>query len=280
MPPGGSTTRIESPANRRIKVYRSLATPKGRREYGLFQLEGTSLIAEAIAAGVAVERAYWCPERIRHARETELVEALAERVQVLEVSERVLCHMSSTVTPQAIAAEAPIPETSLNDLELSDASLIVAPVHVQDPGNVGTIVRTAHSVGATAVVAVGNCVDLYAPKVVRATMGSLFWVPTVREPEPARFLAWCRDNRVSVIAATVSGGQPLFEMPFDPRTAIALGSESQGLPEEFSAPDIRGTAIPMPGGTESLNVAVAAGIMMYEYRRQHQLPDADPGDKG
>lgn len=280
MPPGASTTRIDSPANRRIKVYRSLATAKGRREHGLFQLEGTSLIAEAVAAGVAVQRVYWCPERVRHARERELLEALAEGAELFTVSERVLGQMSSTVTPQPIAAEAPIPETGLDDVELRESCLIVAPVHVQDPGNIGTIIRTAHAVGATAVVAVGNCVDLYAPKVVRATMGSLFWMPAVREPEPARLLAWCRQHDVSVVAATVGAEESLPEMAFDPRTTIALGSESQGLSEEFSAPDVRRAAIPMPGGAESLNVAVAAGIMMYEYRRQHQLPGATPGRKG
>jgi TrmH family RNA methyltransferase len=280
MPLGDSTTRIDSPANRRIKRYRALATPKGRREHGLFQLEGASLLAEALAAGVPVQHAYWCPERARHGAERELAERLADRTQLSEVSERVLRYMSSTVTPQAVAAEAPIPQTSLDGLELAEACLIVAPVHVQDPGNLGTMVRTAHAVGANVLVTVGRCADPYAPKVVRATMGSLFWVPVVGEPEPARFLTWCETNRVSVVAATVGAGHSLYETRFEPRTAIALGSESQGLAEEFHAPGVREAAIPMPGGAESLNVAVAAGIMVYEYRRQHALPGSAPGDRG
>ena len=280
MPAAGEPTRIESPANRRVKVYRSLASAKGRREHGLFQLEGTSLVAEALRAGTDIRRAYWCPERARRAEEQEIARALAEKTQLFEVSERVLRHMSSTVTPQPIAAEAPIPECDLADVALADQSLVVAPVHVQDPGNMGTMIRTAHSVGAVALVAVGSSVDLYAPKVVRGTMGSLFWLTVVREPEPGRFLTWCRENGLSVVAATVSGSQSLFDIAFAPRTAVVLGSESQGLPEEIGGPHVQGISIPMPGGTESLNVAVAAGVMMYEYRRQYQLRDHPRRPKG
>jgi TrmH family RNA methyltransferase len=280
MPPGGPVTCIESLSNRRVKVYRSLATAKGRREHGLFQLEGTALIAEALAAGTTLKRAYWCPERARHERDTGLAETLAGKTQLFLVSERVLCHMTSTVTPQPIAAEARIPATELEQVAVPDQSLIVAPANVHDPGNMGTIIRTAHSVGATALVAVGDGVDPYGPKVVRATMGSLFAVTIVRERHADRFLAWCEQNHCTIAAATVSARQSLFEARFEPRTAIVLGSESQGLPEEFTGSDVRELSIPMPGGTESLNVAVAAGVMMYEYRRQHQLREPSRSTKG
>jgi len=261
--------RIDSPANPRIRAFRALAEPKGRREAGLFQLEGVTLIAEAVATGLPLSAAYWCPERVRDERERELVAKLEGCTELIEVSERVLEQMASTVTPQAIAAEARIPTTRLEDIALPAQALIMAPVHTQDPGNMGTMIRTAHAVGAAAVIAVGSCVDLWAPKVVRATMGSLFRLPVVREPSRDVFLAWCGENGVEPVAATVHAGESLFEARFASRTALLLGSESQGLPPELSRPGVRGVAIPMPGGTESLNVAVAAGLMMYEYRRQH-----------
>jgi TrmH family RNA methyltransferase len=209
-----------------------------------------------------------------------LVQALAATAQLLEVSERVLRHMTSTVTPQPIAAEAPIPRIGLEDIALTDHALVLAPVNVQDPGNMGTMVRTAHAVGAAAVAVIGACVDLYAPKVVRATMGSLFWLKVAREPSPQRFLAWCREQQVTVVAATTRAGRSLYELEFEPRTAIVLGSESQGLPEEFRTSGLQEISIPMPGGAESLNVAVAAGIVMYEYRRQSDLRAASRSDNG
>jgi TrmH family RNA methyltransferase len=255
-----------------VKAFRALSTPKGRKERGLFQLEGVSLIAEAVAAGVAIATAYYCPERVRHQEERDLVAQLAECTEVFEVSERVLEQMTSTVTPQPIAAEAPIPRLSLEEVALAEQALVVAPAETQDPGNLGTMIRTAHAVGAAAVVALGQAVDPYSPKVVRATMGSLFAVPLVREPSGERFLSWCREQGVEVVAATVHAAESLFEARLAPRTALLLGSESQGLAPELSGPGVRGIGIPMPGGTESLNVAVAAGIMMYEYRRQWPQP--------
>jgi len=261
--------RIESPANRRIRDYKSLATGKGRREHGRFQLEGLSLIEEALRAGLAPEAVYWCPERAQGEREAELVEALGKRAEVFEVTERVLEQMSSTVTPQPIAAEARIPDRRLTDIGLAERCLILAPLETQDPGNLGTMVRTAHAVGAAAVVAVGNCVDAYSPKVVRATMGSLFHLPVIPRAQPEDFLAWCEANSIGVVAATVHTERSLYGTRFAPWTVMLLGGETQGLPESLVGPSVTQVAIPMPGGAESLNVAVAAAVMMYEYRRQY-----------
>jgi len=271
MPADGTPVRVASPANRRIRVYKSLATNKGRREHGRFQLEGASLIAEAVRCGVPLEAVYWCLERTRDERDRALIRTLAETAPVFEVTERVLEQMSSTVTPQPMAAEARIPDRRLDDIALPERCLIAAPVGTQDPGNLGTVIRTAHAVGAIAVVPVGNCVDTYSPKVVRATMGSLFSLPVTRRTSPGEFLAWCEGNEVSVVAATVHTERSLFGACLAPRTAMLFGNETQGVPEALMVPGTTRVAIPMPGGAESLNVAVAAGIMMYEYRRQYPL---------
>jgi TrmH family RNA methyltransferase len=232
-------------------------------------LEGLSLIEEALKADVAVDAVYWCPERVTGLREQALVEALSPRAEVFEVSERVLEQMSSTVTPQPIAAEARIPDRRLADVIVGEACLIAAPFETQDPGNLGTMVRTAHAVGATALVGLGNCVDAYSPKVVRATMGSLFRLPVIPRAQPDEFLDWCETHEVALAAATVHTERSLYDAPLAARTAVLLGSETQGLPDELMGERVTKLAIPMPGGAESLNVAVAAALMVYEYRRQH-----------
>jgi TrmH family RNA methyltransferase len=133
------------------------------------------------------------------------------------------------------------------------------------------MIRTAHAVGATALVGVGNCADPYGPKVVRATMGSLFHLTVIPRAQPAKFLAWCEAHGIGVVAATVHTERSLHDTAFTPRTAVLLGGEAQGLPDELLGEGITKVAVPMPGGAESLNVAVAAAIMLYEYRRQYPL---------
>jgi TrmH family RNA methyltransferase len=199
------------------------------------------------------------------------VRELAKHAPLFEVSERVIEQMSSTVTPQPVAAEARIPNRRLDDLALPEQCLIAAPFETQDPGNLGTMIRTAHAVGGTALVAVGNCVDAYGPKVVRATMGSLFRLTVIPRVQPAEFLAWCEAQGIGVVAATVHSDQSLYDTTFPPRTVVLLGGETQGLPDELLGEGVTKVAVPMPGGAESLNVAIAAAIMMYEYRRQYPL---------
>ncbi len=121
------------------------------------------------------------------------------------------------------------------------------------------------------MVVLGNTVDPYAPKVVRATMGSLFNVTVVVRREYEEFLGWCRAHEVTAVGATVGTDEFLFDVELPARMAALLGNETQGLPDEHESADIRKVRIPMPGGAESLNVSVAAGVMMYEYRRQYPI---------
>lgn len=271
MAVGGSSRRIESLTNHSIRAYRALATGKGRRERGRFQLEGLTVIAEALRAGIRLSRVYWCPQRVGDPEALVFVEDLKTRTEVVEVTEHVLEHMASTVTPQPILAEAPILERRLADIRIGGSCLIVAAFETRDPGNLGTIVRTAHAMAATAVVGLGNCVDVYSPKVVRATMGSLFHVPVVRRISPAEFVQWCEATCVRPFAAIPRAANLSHNVSFPSRTAILLGGETRGLPEELLDGEITRIAIEMPGGAESLNVAVSAAILMYEYRRQHPV---------
>jgi TrmH family RNA methyltransferase len=232
-------------------------------------LEGLALIGEAVRAGLKLEAVYWCPERAAGERERSLVEQWGEHAPCHQVSERVLEAMCSTVTPQAVAAEAWLPDRSLADLRLGAEGLVVGAYETHDPGNLGTLIRTAHAVGAAGLLAVGEGADPYSPKVVRATMGSLFHLPVICRVGADQFRAWCEAGGVVVVAATVHADCSLHEATFPPKTAVLLGSETEGLPEELLGESAIRVRIPMPGGTESLNVAVAGALVMYEYRRQH-----------
>ena len=255
---------ITSPQNQHIKLFRSLATAKGRTEHGLFAIEGVHLVAEMIAAGWRANVGYWCPELCKD-------QTLARRLKknadtLLEVPAAVFKEMSDTVTPQGIAAAVPIPRHTLASLP-PGPGVVLAVHEVRDPGNMGTMVRTADAAGTLGVLAVGDCVDFHSPKVVRAAAGAIFHLPLVELAEQ-EFIAWARETGTSVVATVVQEGTPLPRTQLPGRCAILIGSEAHGLPEALlTASDLRVT-IPMPGRAESLNAAMAAGILLYEYNRQ------------
>jgi TrmH family RNA methyltransferase len=141
-----------------------------------------------------------------------------------------------------------------------------------NPGNVGTIVRTASAAGASGVILIGPSADPYDPAAVKASMGALFTVPVVSVPSAAEFLGWAADSGVTVAATSARAGLSCWEAELRPPLALLLGSEGTGLPDEvIDAADLR-VAIPMTGTAESLNLAVAAGVLLYEVRRRTGMP--------
>lgn len=255
---------IDSPQNPQVKLFAALATPKGRREQKLFPVEGLNAVGSLIEAGWTPEIGYVCPELLGD-------ETLAARLQAaarlcLELSPRAFKALSDTVSPQGIAAAARLPRTVLADLP-EGPGVFLALHELRDPGNMGTMIRSADAAAAAGVIAVDDCVDFFAPKVVRASTGSLFHVPlaTCTREE---FLAWAQATGTALVATDAEVPGSLSEMIFPQRTALVLGNEAHGLPEALlTASDIQ-VRIPMPGRAESLNAAVAAGILLYEYIRQ------------
>jgi len=289
---------ITSPHNQHVKLFRSLATAKGRREHGLFAIEGVHLVEEMIAAGWRAKVGYVCPELLKEQTPARRLKKHADTM--VEVAAPVFREMSDTVTPQGIAAAVALPRHGVEALAAGPSGGVQAPalqhgappgaaagpgaqdappaarckcgvvlaVHeVRDPGNMGTMIRTADAAGAEGVLTVGDCVDLYAPKVVRAAAGAMFHLPLVAVSE-AELLAWSRETGAVLVATVVQDGTPLPEAELPERCAILIGSEAHGLPEALlTACQVRVT-IPMPGRAESLNAAIAAGILLYEYSRQ------------
>ncbi|MGD9495489.1 MAG: TrmH family RNA methyltransferase [Armatimonadota bacterium] len=259
---------IQSTHNQHVRRLRSLATRKGRRTHGQFLVEGVRALEEARAGGLELATVAWCPQLASSARARELAgELAAAGARVLEMSERAFRAFTQVQAPEGLAAAVTIPDTSLADIPVH-ADLLVAAVDVRDPGNLGALLRTADAAGAQAFIAAGSCADLYDPKVVRATAGSIFHLMAVSDTTVEKMLDWARASGVSSVAATVEGARPHTAIRYPARALVMVGNEANGLPTEVAREADLRACIAMPGRAESLNVAVAAGILLWEILRQ------------
>ena len=243
--------RISSLKNPRVLLWRSLKERKGRKETGCFLVEGRKMVAEALASSFPVEAVL-----ADEARLNEL--ALPENIAVYALPEHVLAAICDTKTPQGVAAVVRVTEPPRAGRRL------VALDGVQDPGNVGTIIRTADAAGFDGVLLSSQCADAYSPKVLRATMGSVFRMNLrVTDDLPGELEALKAAGYASI--SSQLDGEPFgavasgIEEPF----ALVIGSEGNGVSEPVRRLATHRAALPMRGGAESLNAAVAAGIMMY-----------------
>ncbi|WP_188816501.1 TrmH family RNA methyltransferase [Calditerricola satsumensis] len=265
--------RIVSRQNARVRAWRKLHTRKGRERAGLFLLEGTHVVAEALAAGAPVTHVLW--DETRPLPE-ELAEwaGRAEGPRWVACTPEVIAHLATTETPQAVLAIARIPERDrrLWLAEAANASargLVLLVDAVQDPGNVGTLIRTADAAGADAVFLGTGSADAYNPKTVRATMGSLFHVPVFAAPLE-EVVAALRKAGWTVWAAALSGARYDDPALYTRPTAFVVGNEASGVSPDLAARTDGTVTIPMPGRAESLNVAVAAGVLLFEAVRQRR----------
>ena len=242
-----------------------LAKRDARSETGLFLLEGPQAVSEALAyrpellvelfvTPTALDR---YPDIARGAKAAEL--------EVEFVTEQVLDAMADTVTPQGIIAVCRQFPTSLKDILGGEPRLIAILEEVRDPGNAGTIIRAADSAGADAVILTGRSVDLYNPKVVRATTGSLFHVPVAIMPELDAVLERVRAAGLQVLAADIKGEDLLSaRASLAAPTAWLFGNEARGLSDEQLALADRSITVPIYGKAESMNLATAASVCLYE----------------
>jgi len=216
------------------------------------------LVEEAHTAGAGITGVVVAPELARTTRGTEL-RAVLERhaVPVQEVSAKVFASLADTDSPQGIIAVVEPRRWSADDVPLEGAAMLLVIDGVQDPGNVGTLLRTAHALGARATVVLRGTADVWGPKTLRAAMGATFRHPVIGFDD-AGFIAWARRHNVT-LWATASDGEPL------PRVlAVLVGNEGAGIRPHLNAVSAKRVAIPLAQGAESLNVAVAAGILLYE----------------
>lgn len=243
------------------RVRRLLRRRADRAAERAFVVEGPKLVDEAIAAG-AVEAIYLAPG-------TTPPKGLAADVSVRVLQPGVLERVADTVTPQPILAICRSIDVSLGDV--LDSTFVVVCVDVQDPGNAGTILRSAEAAGAGAVLFVGTSVDPSNPKAVRASAGSLFHVGVVSGGVPNDVLAQLGRRGLCRLGAGARAGTPLDAVDLTVPVALVLGNEAHGLPAEIDALLDDWVTIPMSGRAESLNVGMAAAVMCFEVARQRRV---------
>ena len=190
-------------------------------------------------------------------------------VPVHLVTDRAAKALSDTVTPVGLVAVCSVPEVSLADV--LPARLVAVAVEISEPGNAGTLIRIADAMGADAVVLAGHSVDPYNGKCLRASAGSIFSIPVVSDPDAAAVVGALSDAGVQVLATTVDGEVSLDEADLSGPTAWLFGPEAHGLPAELADTATHRVRIPMPGSAESLNVASAASICLYQSAQAHRV---------
>jgi TrmH family RNA methyltransferase len=235
---------------------------KARERSGRFVAEGVRTVEDLLRSAIRIRGALVSPSLERAPKGPALRAALVEHgVEVAEVDEREFASAAETDSPQGILAVADIPERSLDDMTLPPVARILVLDGIQDPGNVGTIVRTAAALGATATVALPGTVDLWNAKVVRSAMGALFTHHALAVG-PAELEAYLTRHKVPLWSAD-AGGAPVSAVP--PRLALAVGNEGAGVSDWVRERSERLVSIPIEH-VDSLNVAVAAGILLYSLR--------------
>ncbi|MFM7719227.1 MAG: TrmH family RNA methyltransferase [Actinomycetota bacterium] len=252
---------ISSTRNPRVAEALRLHKRAFRDEDRRFLVEGAQGVGEALAAdGLAT---LFTADPLH-----PLAIAARERaVEVLEVSEAVMERLTGTVTPQGLVGIAPFRDIALE--ALPPAPNCVAVLHeVRDPGNAGTVLRSADAAGADAVVFAGSSVDPYNEKTVRASAGSLFHLPVVRGAGPSAAIALLRERGCAVYAMAADGPVDLWDADLERPVAFVFGNEAQGLPPEVRALADASVRVPIRGRAESLNLAAAATVCLFEWARR------------
>jgi RNA methyltransferase, TrmH family len=262
---------IESLQNEQVKCVVSLQRPKAREEAQLFVVEGWRFVEEAVRRNAPVQKVFICQER-----ETPewqfLHQKLCERsIPVEEVTKRVLRKMSATDEPQGILAVVCQTTNTWADLQIDQNSVLLIVDGIQDPGNLGTILRTALASGVRYVCLTPGTVDLYNPKVLRSTMGAIFSLVLVPDQLPEDILGFCRERGLSVFMGDIQGSSVYHTKLAVGPLALVVGNEGNGPSPSFRSADVQCVTIPMFQDVESLNVAIATGILLYEIVRQRDF---------
>jgi RNA methyltransferase, TrmH family len=246
---------------------RDLHLRRGRERRGLALAEGVRLLEEALAAGVPVRGAAVSPALEATTRGQALKAALEHAgVRLESVTDQELGALADTETPQGVVAVIEPPKWDWSDLAPSTKAPVLVLAGVQDPGNVGTILRTALGLGAAGVVALKGTAELHNPKVVRGSMGALFRLPAIAADDRA-LLEWARERGVELWVAEADGAPLASGARPSSSVALVLGNEGAGVPPALAAEARRRVAIRLAPGVESLNVATAAAILLYEVTR-------------
>jgi TrmH family RNA methyltransferase len=273
----GQVKEVTSLANPLIKSIKSLALKKFRDQQNAFMAEGLKLVIDALDLSWSIRTLVFAKSGIGNpAVEKVAARTVAAGGTVLEVSEKVLSAITRRDNPQMVVGVFAQRFVPLKDIRPQNGDVWVALDRVRDPGNLGTVIRTVDAVGAKGVILVGETTDAFSLETVRATMGSIFAVPVARATEDA-FLAWRKGFHGLVAGTHLKGAVDYRSVDFSGRPVLLMmGNEQQGLPDALAQACNRLLRIPQAGRADSLNLAVATGVMLFEIRRAALTLDTGP----
>lgn len=264
---------ITSPDNIQLKQAVSLKQKKFRDQKQLFLIEGIRLI-ETASSAAEIKECFYTAEALTNERCAVLINTLQDKgCRMYEVSNKLFAKLADTDSPQGIIAVVDKKHFSLADFPKNDhPPVYVVLDQLQDPGNVGTIIRTAEASGVDGIIAMRGTVDIYSPKVIRATMGAVFFIPIVDKVTPVELHNFITENNINVFATVLSStSTPCFAVNYKQPSAVILGNEGKGIAAEMQELADTCIYIPMYGKSESLNASSAAAMVMYEIMRQRHF---------
>ncbi len=256
---------ITSKDNEMIKNIRKLKEKKYRDISNEYIVEGIKLIEEAIEENAKIKKIVVCEECIKDSDIEQKILYKIAKYDCIYVSSKIFGLLTDVVHPQGMLAV--IEKESSEDKINYSEDIIVVLDGIQDPGNLGTILRTVDSVGLSQIVLSKTSVDAYNPKVVRSTMGAIFRVKIIEAEDLVQTLKNIKKNKFKVVATSLAGSEDIYNMEYT-KKAIVIGNESKGVSKEILDVSDSKIKIPMLGKTESLNASIATGVILYEYVRR------------
>lgn len=256
--------RIESKDNLIIKETKKLKDKKSRLEQDKFLVEGFRFVGEALVSSFEVSSIFISDAQLERWKNYNIEEKLQKSTKVYLVKDKIFESLCSTDTPQGIVAVVSNKNVGINN----SRGFYILTDKIQDPGNMGTIIRTAHAAGALGVIITSGTVDVYNEKTLRATMGAIFNIPIIEDKNLAQ-VKILKENGFKLVASSLDTEKNFYEANLTEKVIIAVGNEGNGISEEIIAICDEKVKIPMPGNAESLNVAIAASVMMFETVRQN-----------
>jgi len=261
---------IISATNALYKEVKSLKQKKFRDESDEYLIEGIRFVDEALKESINI-KSFFVSEKISKVKGgAELLDRIMDsNVYVYEISDHLLEGISDTENSQGVVAVVHMKKYAIEEIVPKSKKLLVLET-IQDPGNMGTIIRTADATGFDGVITLKGCVDIYNSKVLRSTMGSIFHIPVVCQADMDVTIKLIRDNKLKSFAAHLKGMKSIYEADMSSGGVIFVGNEANGLSEELSECADELVKIPMPGKAESLNASIASALFMYEMIRQEK----------
>lgn len=254
---------IQSKENLLIKEVKKLKEKRYRKDCNMFLVEGFRFVEEALDSDFEVVHIFISTRGESRYEDSQMKNKLQKDTKIYSINDSLFKSICDTESPQGIIAT-----VRNKPVEIKyDHGFYVLADKIQDPGNMGTIIRTAHATGALGVIITKGTVDIYNEKTLRGTMGSIFKIPVLFD-EDLTLVTKLRDSGFKLVTSSLDTDKNFYDVSLKEKVIIAVGNEGNGISEEIYAISDLKVKIPMPGGAESLNVAVAASIMMYEVVRQ------------